>query len=673
MQHTIRQCIALIAILNHAITYTDTITVHNRTNEPIFVRIYYQKNDQKNAESSEPITQIAPKDSAFINRPPRKKYQTNPPRNYDRNLVAAHADAALMPTLTPYELRAFAKVNVGTMQGDTFYFGTDTTRTLKGYTSAEWKIVKPSLTVARATIGSLEHYTIDQLKEYVRSHYKAAKNNPYQHKTATVTVGMTLSPDEQRYVHARTPLVKQALEQLLGRSLDGKYVPKIACVFSGGGHRAMISTLGSLSGCQDTGLMDAIMWNVGLSGSTWALASWLVNGLPIKLWSNQLYGNVRQHISKITPTDAHLLDNALMVKWAYNQPITLVDIYGGLLANRFFSYKGNDRQRIYLSAQKDAILQQGIPLPIFTAIQTGSGDQNPRWYEFSPYQIGSPELGMFIEPWAFGRKFFAGKSQDFAPEQTLGFLLGIFGAAFAAPYQQIYTEMIAGTKNSTTQKIITFIFDGIKKIIGEEQFEFIGQQRVKHSWAQVYNYSFGLRTSPINNQEFIRLTDAGIAFNLPYPPISGERPDRKADIMLLFDYSAGIHSASTLHGIENYARRKKLPLPLINYTDVTKKACTIFKDENNPTIPVVIYIPLIRDQALWELNKNKTAFKDYQLALDTFDPATCAEESFCYTTNMEYSKDQATQLAAHNEFIIKACKEPILEAIGWVIDTRSRA
>ena len=46
-------------------------------------------------------------------------------------------------------------------------------------------------------------------------------------------------------------------------------VPVIAVLGSGGGTRAMTSLYGSLAGLQELGLLDAVTYLSGVSGSTW--------------------------------------------------------------------------------------------------------------------------------------------------------------------------------------------------------------------------------------------------------------------------------------------------------------------------------------------------------------------------------------------------------------------
>ena len=183
--------------------------------------------------------------------------------------------------------------------------------------------------------------------------------------------------------------------------------------------------------------------------------------------------------------------------------------------------------------------------------------------------------------------------------------------------------------------------------------------------------NYHLPTSPIKDKKIIKLVDAGIEFNLPYPPISGERSEeRKADVIIFLDYSGDITSLTELKKCEDYARDKGLKFPIINYTGVAEKAVSVFKDENDPEVPVVIYLPLIKETALWQEYRNKPGFEQFQKYLDTFDPVQCEKKDFCSTFNFQYNPEQAEQLSAQAEFNLRASMDKIVEAINWAIDRK---
>jgi hypothetical protein len=91
----------------------------------------------------------------------------------------------------------------------------------------------------------------------------------HQIKNATIHRSSKLSKEEQAYVDARMKMAKNVLEKKYGNKL--KKVPVIAISSSGGGYRAMQAAIGVISGFEKMGLLDAISYVAGISGSTWAI------------------------------------------------------------------------------------------------------------------------------------------------------------------------------------------------------------------------------------------------------------------------------------------------------------------------------------------------------------------------------------------------------------------
>ena len=69
---------------------------------------------------------------------------------------------------------------------------------------------------------------------------------------------------------------------------DDDSLPRIGLCTSGGGSRAMLSSLGSLSSLQQQGLFDASEYIAGLSGSTWAMSQIYANSHHIQIRSQEI-------------------------------------------------------------------------------------------------------------------------------------------------------------------------------------------------------------------------------------------------------------------------------------------------------------------------------------------------------------------------------------------------
>ena len=289
-----------------------------------------------------------------------------------------------------------------------------------------------------------------------------------------------------------------------------------------------------------------------------------------------------------------------------------------------------------------------MPMPIYTCISAESNASERLWYEFTPYEVGASWLNAYIPTWAFGRKFNNGASVMNAPEQSLGTLFGTFGLAVGVTLQNLVqdTDIADNMKSALAKKILQHIMAkyGNDRAISAEYFNFV----------------FGLPNTYYNDLRIAQFVDAGIDFNLPYPPISGQRPERKADIIIFVDASTG-PVGTELQNVENYARASNLPFPVIDYTNIGNNAVSVFTSDD-PQVPVVIYIPRVVDQVLLEAHKND--LPELYNYLNNFNIEQCIDIGVCNTFNFAYTPNQAQQVAALGEFNMLMAKDVIVQAVS---------
>jgi len=492
----------------------------------------------------------------------------------------------------------------------------------------------------------------------IRSEQKAIIDNPYKNTVAQVRMGNGLHPEERAYLARRKPKVKSALEKLLGKKLTDKQVPTIAMIGSGGGYRAMLGTTGFLNGAQKIGLLDTVTYITALSGSTWALGPWITTGMGLPQFRSYIADCITKKIRVNNLSEAKNIVDMLSVKVACDQPVTMIDIYGGLLANRLLKEYGSDCQRVYMSDQATRIKNGDYPYPIYCAIDAREAvAKDPHWFEFTPHEIGAPYFGIYVPTWGYGRQFVNGTSTDFSPEQSLGFMMGTFGSAFGVHFGRAWDEV--------SKKMPQFL---VKPIVERELFDPLYGKRTESFWAEVFNFMFGLKEQELTSRETLKFVDAGIDFNLPYPPVSGQRPERKADILIYLDSSKDSIPAA-IKKCEEYARKRGLKYPPMNYSEIDKNTISIFRDENDPSVPVVIYLPRVSDAKTWQAHKSKPEFRGYT-GIDDFDMEQCAKEGFCKTSNFQYDLKQSQQILDQLEFNMIINKDKIIEAINWVVDRR---
>lgn len=368
------------------------------------------------------------------------------------------------------------------------------------------------------------------------------------------------------------------------------------------------------------------------------VAPWTYLGISLTDFKKQLIPRVKDDLFKV---DFSLdeLGQALLEKVAFGQPISLVDLYGGILARKLLAKGADDPYQIELTSQTRRVSDGHWMYPIYTAIVTKKPYE---WLEFTPHEVGSDYLGGYIPQWAFGRKFFNGVSQDFAPPQSLGFLMGIWGSAFAANVKEVLTNF---EKKIKPRFLLNILQSGAQETI-------IGRQRLLP--AKVYNFTYGMVQLPRGQQEMMTLIDAGVHFNLPLPPLL--RKERAVDIVVVFDLSGNIKGGGELKKTQDYFAKKNIKLPPIDYQHIDTQICSIFRDETDPTVPVIIYLPRIKNDRY-----------------GSFDPDKDCLKSFCDTFNFKYNATHVEKLSGLTEFNIKESKDTIIQVIKQVVERKRRA
>lgn len=472
--------------------------------------------------------------------------------------------------------------------------------------------------------------------------------NPYKDKQARVRVSDELCDQEKAYLEKRIPKVKEALEAFLETELNGSYIPKIAFINSGGGVRSMIACTGFHVGAQDIGLLDTVTYDVGLSGGSWLLALWIQSGLDIHAFKTLLRDLVSQDLRLVDAQEARLFLDALLVRFGLHQPVTLVNSWGALIANRYLSMYGDKRQQVLWSDVAQQVSDARVPFPIFAATNGAvaeSHENRPKipWFEITPFEVGGVGnwLGnVFVPTWAFGRCFNNGVSIDTAPQLDLGNIMGMCGSAFAFSLSRGYEKIV---KNLPVTGAIAEL------LLSKVDQDTIGKKRF--TVGKVCNFTKGMPEAATRDHDNLRMVDGGVAFNLPYPPVSGHGA-RKADILVFFDASNYIErkSVSNLQMMQHYAKNYGLKFPPIDIKKLEKSEIAIFKDDSDPTVPLVIYMPRMLKKGIQypsEVPKNFST--DFTTARFAYTHKDFDALSAVMATNIKISK----------ELIVKAIRDYI--------------
>ncbi|KAJ1943671.1 hypothetical protein GGF37_002540 [Kickxella alabastrina] len=95
-------------------------------------------------------------------------------------------------------------------------------------------------------------------------------------QAASVRVGNGICGQETDFRHKRAERMCNDFAQFIGvpkASVDARDIPTIGIASSGGGFRAMVSTIGSYRAMHEAGLAQCIMYDAAVSGSSWAVGA----------------------------------------------------------------------------------------------------------------------------------------------------------------------------------------------------------------------------------------------------------------------------------------------------------------------------------------------------------------------------------------------------------------
>lgn len=440
-----------------------------------------------------------------------------------------------------------------------------------------------------------------------------------------------LSQEEMSYLRKRAEITRPALERILnellmeanqastGSNSNNKIELKFPCIglsFSGGGWRAMLSTLGFLQGLHGVGLLDTTTHSSSLSGSTWCLLKWLeLGGTTDRLWEMQ------NQIQKFLPKESffpkkyrgtwgkvlaakdiylevegdHLPPDFIARHWASTQELlSATRAWGMILEQSLFQNRADGKHTLTLSSLAETAHLAGMPLPICTAINRAEGPlhaQSYDWFEFTPFTVGL--IGKELQPKA-------------GILSRLGALLGLM-----RNNPQLHTPSIPtwslgrvfkdekGKVTSVRQSADTFVKRNVAKNLPQEALhhiepaigqllgafgsamtvrldELVRQGAVAESTVKRATNAVGFNPASqlleglkINNfydpsatKKTIEFRDAGLDCNLPILPLLD--PHRNINMIITLDASGDLHEdnkiGSELKKFRDLALARKLKL-----------------------------------------------------------------------------------------------------------------
>ncbi|KAG0200870.1 hypothetical protein BGX28_006181 [Mortierella sp. GBA30] len=418
--------------------------------------------------------------------------------------------------------------------------------------------------------------------------------NPEIQLDASVRQGNDLCPQETAFQAVRRKKIKKAFAKFIGvkeSEVHESDIPVIAIAGSGGGYRAMISSLGYMTAAKKAGLFDCTMYMAGVSGSCWMIAQYLTLGQrsfakTMEHFKQSLNTPVAHYPSFFdtmltNPAAAQLILEGIVQKYSKNRVLTLVDAFGTVLASRLLIHRerdGDDGEWVdpldfKLSQQSRWTNYGDQPLPIYTAVSHVLPGTTPekkveggivvdddvvnededthyyQWFEMTPYEFGSEETSAWIPTWAFGRRFVEGKSVENPPETNLAILLGTFGSAFTATLADYYKEVRPLLNKAMSDSMDSYIKEYLD---GLDQIHPLSPSCFPNPIYKLPNPE--PEAEAFSHRKNIYLNDAGMDNNLPLYPLL--RPGRNIDVILAFDSSADIESVPWFEKTDEYVKRR---------------------------------------------------------------------------------------------------------------------
>ncbi len=381
-------------------------------------------------------------------------------------------------------------------------------------------------------------------------------------------------------------------------------MPNIAFCFSGGGYRALICTLATLYASHEVGLLPAIRHISTLSGSTWFLATWLLLQQPInKMLENIENIIVKQKFYNLDMEDIDAITETLLKKLENKQKLYPVDLWGAILADRLWKNfcDAKQAQKLTFSNIQKALANQNnnfyYPYPLFTTITYNTDPYT--WITVDPFftEIIDPayhENDSRIDTQYFGCKFYnRSMRSSIFPPNSLGYFMGLFGSAYSFSIAEILN--IIDEKIDPSHKFYHILQEIIKNLD-------LYKEHILPTY--INNFLYKIPQFKLHKFKTLGCADAGMAFNLPIPPLL--KKSRKVDIIIICDSSnAKQDNFFELYRAEEYAKQRNIPFPDIKKDKKQITDCLYIFEKNKkimtcsnfctkeipiPGVPTIIYI-----------------------------------------------------------------------------------
>ncbi|XP_072859704.2 cytosolic phospholipase A2 gamma [Pogona vitticeps] len=295
-------------------------------------------------------------------------------------------------------------------------------------------------------------------------------------KRDIIRISRDISDKEKAIIRTRQIKVHSCLQKL-GANFPMSNVPNIAVLGSGGSLRAMIALQGVLGELQKQGLLDAVMYLCGVSGSTWCM-SYIYEH---EEWTEHLPVLEEKLCNKLVSTawDPKKAVDAL-VESSKDHTFSLTDFWSSVVVYAML----HELDHHSLSEQRRVSIQGKVPYPIYAAVDSKKLDDDTKtrpdiWFEFTPDEAGFFHSGAFVDMRLFGSIFENGKLKTMKDEKSIAYLRGLWGSAFA-DFKVIedFIKQISGNQATDSRcqhlpcQAASYIMQLLKHAIEEKSHEY---------------------------------------------------------------------------------------------------------------------------------------------------------------------------------------------------------
>ncbi|XP_035380965.1 cytosolic phospholipase A2 gamma-like [Electrophorus electricus] len=496
--------------------------------------------------------------------------------------------------------------------------------------------------------------------------------------SSEVRIGHSLNEAESQHVASRRVMVQQCLQQHnISSSVDE--VPIIAVLGSGGGERAMIGLLGSLSQLSEEKLLDCIMYLSGVSGSTCCMAAvykesdWSIRMETVKQNIIQRLGS-----GKVS----HSVQYNKLKKMCERDNVSVTNIWAAC----FVSSVVKEIEDHLLTECRDQ--HTNDPYPIYTVIDKHCKHNTlykDTWFEITPDECGYSLTGAFVDSKCLGSQFVKGAKTEEHPEIDMLYLQGLCGSALADgdkirkwishKLQHFFklSEEKMPTKEPKMkeghQVLCTLLELNHHFLSGEDHRNHITKMNellkgssfiltcimkfCQWDWGTTYNFLYKMKVDEVHpsilKSKTRQYEDAGLLVNSPY--FSVLRKERNVDLIISLDFSDG-DPFETVDKAAQICKDLQIPFPTVEHHGTHEEPKDFYVFNDNPNAPTVIHIPFFNaGNCKGEVNMWKNRYQTFQSAYNDKMISDLLEKAGLNITNTK------KKLLREIEEVIKKKKE----------------